>query len=333
VRAVRLFIVVAVLAAAGGGVWWYLTRPNPVTVAMPTRGEAAEIVYATGVVEPLVWAKVTSLVRERIVEICDCEGDAVDAGAVLARLNDREARAALSELQARLRLAREERDRQEALSERNVSSRQALDRARAEVAQNEAALAGQTARLEQYVLRAPTAGTVLRRDGEVGEIADSGDVLFWVGRPKPLVVIADVNEEDIPRIVVGQRALLRADAFPERALEAEVERITPKGDPVSKTYRVRFALPDDTPLMIGMSVDVNVVVRVSPDALLVPTLAVRENALFVAEGDRARRRDIRAGIRGVRDVEILSGIDERTRVIVPFPEALDDGARIAVVTE
>lgn len=332
-RAVRLIVPIAILAAAGAGAWWYLNRPAPVTVATPTRGDAAEIVYATGVVEPLVWAKVTSLVRERIVEICDCEGDAIEAGAVLARLNDREARAATAEMQARLRLAREERDRQEALSERNVSSRQALDRARAEVAQNEAALAGQTARLEQYVLRAPTAGTVLRRDGEVGEIADPGDVLFWVGRPRPLVVMADINEEDIPRIAVGQRALLRADAFPERALEAEVERITPKGDPVTKTYRVRFALPADTPLMIGMSVDVNVVVRVSPDALLVPSLAVRGDALFVAEGDRARRRAVSIGIRGVRDVEIHSGVDERTPVIVPFPDALDDGARIAVTPE
>ncbi len=50
--------------------------------------------------------------------------------------------------------------------------------------------------------------------------------------------------------------------------------VTPMGDPVSKSYRVRFALPDDTPLMIGMSVEVNVIVREEERVLLVPAGAV-----------------------------------------------------------
>ena len=57
------------------------------------RGTAVEIVYATGAVEPVRWAKVTSLIRDRIVEICYCEGKTVAKGDVLARLDDREPRA------------------------------------------------------------------------------------------------------------------------------------------------------------------------------------------------------------------------------------------------
>ena len=51
---------------------------------------AAEIVYATGVVEPLRWAKVLALSRKRIVWICDCEGKVVKKGDVLVKLDDGE---------------------------------------------------------------------------------------------------------------------------------------------------------------------------------------------------------------------------------------------------
>ncbi|TIU27100.1 MAG: HlyD family efflux transporter periplasmic adaptor subunit, partial [Mesorhizobium sp.] len=160
---------------------------------------------------------------------CNCEGASVAQGDVLARLDDSEVRAALGELEARRALAEQEFQRQSVLAEKNAASQQALDRARSELSQIEALVAGQKARLETYVIRAPSPGVVLRQDGEVGEIAELGTVLFWVGEPKPLLVVAEVNEEDIPRVEIGQRTLLRADAFPGQNLEAVLDRITPKG--------------------------------------------------------------------------------------------------------
>ena len=97
------------------------------------RGNAAEIVYATGVVEPRTWAKVTPLLRERIVELCNCEGETVDKGAVLARLDSRQPEATLAELKAREKLHAADYERILALVERKVSSEQALDRARSEI--------------------------------------------------------------------------------------------------------------------------------------------------------------------------------------------------------
>ncbi|MGN7753377.1 efflux RND transporter periplasmic adaptor subunit [Sinorhizobium meliloti] len=322
---------IAIAAAVGAVAFWYATRAVPVSVVTPKRGDAAEIVYASGVVEPRVWAKVTSTVRERIVEQCNCEGERVEKGAALARLDDTEARAILSELQARLSLAQEEYRRKLALAERNTISEQTVDRARTDVAQLEALIAGQEARLAAYVLRAPSDGRVLRQDGEIGEVAEPGTVLFWVGEPRPLIVEAEVNEEDIPRVEVGQNAYLRSDAFPERALEAVVDSITPKGDPVTKTYRVRLRLPEDTPLRIGMSTDVNIVVRVSRNALVIPAAAVSGTRVAVVEGGTAKLRKIKTGIRGANGVEVLSGLEETARIISPLPPDLTDGTRVDVV--
>ena len=323
---------ILVLSAAAGlaaAVSWHYMRPQPVAWVTPRRGDAAQIVYATGTVEPVSWAKVTPLIRERIVELCDCEGRKVRRGDVLARLDSAQAQATLAELKAREQLAKAEHERLSVLLERNAASQQALDRARSEVHQSTALISGQTARLESHVLRAPMDGTILRKDGEVGEIAEPGTVLFWIGEARPLRIVADVNEEDIPQVKPGQETLVRADAFPERVLEAKVESITPKGDPVAKVYRVYLTLPGDTPVMIGMTVELNIVTRVVNNALLLPTKALQGDAVFVIEGGKALRRTLRIGIRGTSEAEILSGLAEDGRVVSPFPEKLTDGAHVA----
>ncbi|MGV6876618.1 efflux RND transporter periplasmic adaptor subunit [Pseudochelatococcus sp. B33] len=327
---IRWIVGTLVIATVAGLAAWYVWRPARVSVVTPSRGDAAEIVYASGSVEPRTWAKVAPVVRARIVWQCDCEGATVGRGDVLARLDDGEAHAALGELEARQILAEQEFQQLSVLAKRNSASQQALDRTQSELAGIRALVLGQKARLENYILRAPGPGIVLRQDGEVGEVAELDTALFWVGELKPLLVVAEVNEEDIPRVDVGQRTLLRADAFPGRNLEAVVDSITPKGDPVTKTYRVRFRLPDDTPLRIGMSTDVNIIVRVSKNALLVPSVTVEGNNVVVVEGDAARRRQVRTGIRGTGGVEVLSGIDEQSRVVSPYPADLRDGARVAV---
>ena len=169
---------------------------------------------------------------------------------------------------------------------------------------------------------------MLRQDGEVGEIAEPGTVLFWVGQPRPLRIVAEVNEEDIPRVQPGQRTLLSSDAFPGRPLEATVSSVTPMGDPVSKTYRVRFDLPDDTPLAIGMTVEVNIVVRVAEATLLVPAGVVEDGGVFVVENGTAHRRAVVLGIHGATKIEVTGGLAEGEEVIVA-PD-LVDGARVRV---
>ncbi len=325
----RIIWLVVLAAAIGLGAWWLL-RPIEVAVVLPERGTAAEIVYGTGAVEPVRWAKVTSLMRERIVEICDCEGRTVAKGDVLARLDDREQQAQLRDLKAREEFARREFARQTDLIGRDVTTRQALERATSELRQIQAQIAVQQERLADYVILSPMDGVVLRRDGEIGEIADTGQTLFRIGVPKPLQVTAEVNEEDIPRIALGQVALFRTDAFVGRRLEGRVREITPLGDSVAKTYRVRVSLPDDTPLMIGMSVEANIIAREKPNALLVPANAIQDGVVLVVEGERVHRRPVTVGIRGSRAVEVIAGLGDGDRLAIPTESGIADGARVRV---
>jgi len=325
-RIIALLILIAAAIAAG---YWFLGRPIAVTAARVERGNAAEIVYATGAIEPVRWAKVTPLVKGRIVERCRCEGKEVKAGDLLARLDDKEAQATLNELKAREGFSRREVERQSELIARNVTTAQAHERALSELRSIQALITAQTERLQNYKLLAPMDGVVLREDGEVGEIVDSLNVLYRIGLPRPLQVVAEVNEEDIPRVTNGMKVLLRTDAFLNQPLEGTVSDITPAGDPIAKTYRVKIALPDSTPLRIGMSVEANIVTRDKADVLLVPAAAVADGHVFVIDGFRAHRRKVETGIRGTRAIEITSGLKEGELVIASVPTGLADGARVS----
>jgi RND family efflux transporter MFP subunit len=322
------FAAAILIAAAAAGIAWWLLRGPVITVVRVSRGAAAEIVYATGAVEPETWSRSTPLVRGRIIERCRCEGKSVKRGEILARLDDKEALATLNDLHALEEFQHREFDRQSQLLSRGVATSQAFQRAESDLARINAQIAAQTQRLEYYKLVSPMDGIVLKEDGEVGDMVEPGTILYRIGLEKPLWVVADVNEEDIPRVKVGQNALLRADAFASQVLQGTVKQITPAGDPLSKTFRVRIGLPDDTPLRVGMSVEANIVSREKPDAVLVPANAVVNNNLFTVEDSRARLRKVDIGIRGTGFVEILRGVNEGEWVAAPATANIRNGARV-----
>jgi membrane fusion protein (multidrug efflux system) len=296
-----------------------------------SRGDAAEIVYATGAVEPETWSRTTPLVRGRIVQRCRCEGKPVKAGDILARLDDKEAQATLNDLRASEDFQRREFDRQTQLLARGATTSQAYQRAESDLARIQAQSAAQAQRLDYYKVVAPMDGTVLKEDGEVGDMVDPGTILYRIGLEKPLWVVADVNEEDIPRVQVGQKAMLRTDAFANEALSGTVKQITPAGDPISKTFRVRIGLPDDTPLRVGMSVEANIVSREKRDVIVVPANAVANNSLLTIEDGRARIRKVKIGIRGSGFVEIVEGLSEGELVVSPATTNIKSGSRLRPV--
>lgn len=327
----RLLVATAVaILIAVAATWWWLGRGLEVTAVAPTRGTAVEIVYATGAVEPIRWAKVASLIRDRIIEICDCEGKAVKKGEVLARLENKEQRAQLRELEARADFAEREAERQSKLVERGIATTKTHERVLMDLHTLQALIMVQKEKLADYTIAAPIDGVVLRRDGEVGEIAEAGQILFRIGALTPLQVVAEVNEEDVARVGVDQTVLLRTDAFLDQRLEGTVREITPMGDPIAKTFRIKVALPDDTPLKPGMSVEANVITRKKKNALLIPADAVQGNKVYVADGKKLEKRMIEVGIRGTRAVEVLSGLSKTDRVISPAVEGLKDGMRARI---
>lgn len=318
------------IAVAGAGYYSYsrFLHAPLVSTSIASLAPVSEAVYGTGTVEPERWAKVVPLQRRRLVELCRCEGQVVKSGQILGRQDDAEERSALEQMeinrgQLERDLARAEKDR-----DKSDAARTEYEQRWTKLEDAKSRIAAQKVRLDSLVLRAPLDGMVLRRDGEVGEIAGPTDVLFTVGPPAPMQVVAEINEEEINRIASGQKAFLRSEAFPGKALRANVAQITPKGDPARKTFRVYLRLPQDTPLRIGMSVEVNIIFREKQAAVVVPAEAVTGDAVQTVDDGRIRRVPVKLGIRGNRNVEIIGDVSKGTPVLSPARIDLADGARV-----
>ena len=326
----RLLGIVILAIAAGGGYYAYTNylHVTTVTTSVATMAPVSEAIYGTGTVEPARWAKVVPLQRRRLVDLCTCEGQTVKAGQVLGRQDDAEERSALNELQISSQQAQRDLDRAEKDRTKNDATQKEYEQRWTQAEEYKSRIAAQQVRIDQLVLRAPLDGMVLRRDGGVGDVVGPTDVLFWVGPPLPMQVVAEVNEEEINRIAVGQKAFLRSEAFPGMALRANVSQITPKGDPTRKTFRVYLLLPNDTPLRIGMSVEANIIFREKPSAIVVPAEAVSGDAVQTVNNGKLERVPVRVGIRGSRSVEVIGDVSRGMAVLSPARSDLAEGTRV-----
>ena len=327
-------LLVLLIAASFAGYYAYthVLDVQTVTTGIATQAPVSEAVYGTGTVEPARWAKVVPLQRRRLIEICSCEGQNVKAGQVLGRQDDTEERSVLHELELNNQQLRRDLTRAEADRGKDDAAQRDYEQRWTQLEESKSRIAAQKVRIDELVLRAPLDGMVLRRDGEVGEIAGPTDVLFWVGPPLPLQIFAEISEEEINRIAIGQKAYLRSDAFPQARLRANVSQITPKGDPVRKTFRVYLLLPNDSPLRIGMSVEANIITREKPSAIVVPAEAVSGDAVQIVDDGKVHRVPVRVGIRGSRNVEIIGHVSQGTPVLSPGRPDLADGARVRIAS-
>lgn len=329
----RIFIVILLIAAGAALFWWRYSLPPEVEVARPRRGPAVDAVYATGTVEPVHWAQIASTETGRIVDYPAEEGARVTEGQVLLRLDDRKARGVVAELESHIAFLEADAKRYETLVQRETVSRQAYDRVKTELDRNKALTMVARQKLEDLTIRAPMDGIVIRKDGEIGEVVRADEVLLWIGTEPPYWITANVDEEDIPQVRPGKVALIKADAYPTRSMEGIVAEITPKGDPVQKQYRVRILLPADSPLMIGMTTEINIVVREDTEALLIPERALAGNLVWVVEGDQVRERRVEVGVYGDRLVEIRGGLSEDDRVVLDPPKDFVDGQVVRLAEE
>ena len=317
-------ITLGVLAGVGIMVWrWF--GPVTVEVTHPTRGPAVRAVYATGTVEPTVMLPIAPRTAGRLMELKVDEGAQVRDGQELARLEDADLQRSVDELEARARFAKTQLDRAQALLDRGLGTTLERDRARSDWQATEATVARARALRSYMTLAAPADGQILRRDGEVGQLIPANQPIFYFSRREPLRIEAEVDEEDITLVQPGQRVLIRAPALPDRILDGRLASITPKGDPVSRSFRVRIEPDGDSPLRIGMTAEVNIVVTEHDNALLVPATAVIDGHVWIVRDGKLHHQPVQVGIVGEKRTEILSGLVESDAVVVRPAADLKEG--------
>ena len=309
---------------------FFLTKT--VTVAKPHIGSAVEAIYATGTVEPTIMVPLAPRSAARMTELLAQEGQSVKKGDILARLEDNEQQADIANLTAQLAFAESDFQRKETLYKTRSTSQNIVDAAKAQRDSLAAQLDKIKAQAGYFSLVAPADGVIIRKDGEVGELIPAGQPVFYMSCCAPLRITAEVDEEDIPLVKVGQEVLIQSDAFPDQVFHGNVASITPKGDPVARSYRVRMTYDAAAaPLMIGMTTETNILVKKADQAMLLPASAVGSgNRVQIAANGIVRTVSVQTGIKNVEQIEITSGLQSTDDVIIPFHPDIKDGQKVRI---
>lgn len=200
-----------------------------------------------------------------------------------------------------------------------------------------AQLAAAEARLAQTRVTASTAGTIIERLVQPGDVVQPGQTLLDMAQDGPTELTVQPEEKNLAYLRVGQTAEASADAFPDSIFAARITRVAPAVDPARGTIEVDL-LVDRPPTFLrpDMTVSVDIEVARRESALVLPTEMVREPDsspwVMVVRRGRTERQPVTLGLRGVGMVEITSGLRDDETVVSPEAVKIRLGARVRPVT-
>lgn len=291
-------IVAVVIAAAAGGLWWRTSseksrraRDGRTRVVVAEAGPIDQTIEATGSVIPRNRVEIKPPVGGRVDKLLVDEGDHVSQSQLVAWISS---------------------------SDRNAI----LDAARA---QGPEQLKKWEDAYKPTAVFASLPGEVILKNVVVGQGVDAGTVIYAVA--DTLVVQAQVDETDIGKVKVGQKARIRLDSYPDQPVEGKVFDILYEGKNNSNviTYGVKVAPTKVPPFFRSqMTANVSFVVAEKKDAVLVPPSAVKDapggkrtvTLPPATEGGEPSTREVKVGVETDDKVEILEGLRAGDKVLV-----------------
>ena len=203
--------------------------------------------------------------------------------------------------------------------------------------QARASLQAARAKLAYTLIQAPVAGTLIARDVERGDVVQPGKVLLVLSPSGETQLLLQIDERNLGRLKLGQKALASADAYPGQRFGAELVYINPGVDAQRGTVEVRLTVPQPPDyLRQDMTVSVDIEVGRIPGALVLPAQAVRDATgpapwVLRVSGGRAERRAVKIGFRGEGSVEIRDGLQAGDRVVPAGNPRITEGQRLRSV--
>jgi HlyD family secretion protein len=190
-------------------------------------------------------------------------------------------------------------------------------------------------RVAALTITSPVAGVVYGLPRRVGETVAAGQVVASVVDPEKRRLRARVDQPDLPRVSVGQRLVVSFDGLPRDKWEGKVTFVSPGLTEVGgrEVGEVLGDVADPTRrLPTNAAVEVEIIAGEKSGTLIVPRASVLRDGekryVYLADEGRARRREVKVGLSGLTEVEILGGVSEKDAVILPGSTPLSDGLRI-----
>ncbi len=260
-------------------------------------------------------------------------GTYVERGAILATLDEREAKAQLDQARANLAWSKSEVERYAELRRKQVVAKAEDQRKGTDLDLAAASLALAEKGFTDCTIRAPFSGVVTEKKISAGAYIKKGSPICGLVKIDPLRAELSIPELAVPAIKVGQKARLSVQSFPDRSFDGIVRYIGPSLRSEARTLVVEAVVPNPERLLKpGLFVTARVELPKKDPTLLVPAAAVVTDSgvshVYVLGTDRVSERIVALGDRYGDAVEVRSGVTAGERVVVNPDHRLADGLEI-----
>jgi len=302
----------------------------PVEVAVARTETVRDEIAATGQVEAVQSIDLHPEVEGRITDILVREGQEVEAGTPLFKVDDAQLQAQVAQLAAQRDLAQQALARAKELARQNASSAADLEQAEATARSVQAQYDLQRIRLERTTVRAPFAGVVGQRYVSLGDYVTTSTRLTSLHTVNPQRASFQVPERFARSLRPGQEVTFRVAAIPGRDFSGEVDFVDPVVQLPGRTILVKARVPNAQRLLQpGMFIEVHLVTAVRPGAIVIPEEAVvpqtRINLVWVVDSGKVHPRPVSLGVRTPGFVEVTTGLSAGEQVVVGGLELLAPG--------
>ncbi len=326
----------------------FMRQPPVAEVALVKQETVVRTLAITGRIKARNLNRVQPVVAGRLVQLTRDEGDSVAAGEVLARIHDEAARAQAEQARAAaaaqsefVTQARRTFERAQQLHASGLNSAEELENARLALEsgektlrQFEKAIAEAEARLQDYVLKAPFAGFILKRPVDPGQTVGPETMIFEIAGNDAPEIEAEIDEQYLSELRMNMPARVAPLGNQSRVFNARICYIAKEVDVQTGAALVRFCFEEAPPaLPLGLSLDVNLAIARHENALTVPRVAIAgfgaETHAFVVQEQRVVRRVVQVIDWQSERIVVLSGLAANEQVVLS-PRQVKDGMEIRV---
>ncbi|MCG8432733.1 MAG: efflux RND transporter periplasmic adaptor subunit [Gammaproteobacteria bacterium] len=312
------------------------TPAIPVETAQVQVGNVSAFYSGTATLEAEEEATVVAKVGGEIMQILVEEGDRVETGQLLAKIDDERLKLEVLRARANLGKLKQEYVRNKELHENDLVSSDAFERLKYDLADLEAALELAELELAYTGVRAPIDGVISERLIKVGNMITLNEAAFKITDFEPMLARLHVPERELNKLRVEQEASLTVDALPDLTFTGVIDRISPVVDANTGTFKVTVEINDQRSLLKpGMFGRVNVIYDIRNNTLLAPRSAIitedAQSTVFLVADDIAQRKVVETGYTNNGSIEILEGLQIGDSVVTVGQTSLKDGAKVTVV--
>lgn len=185
---------------------------------------------------------------------------------------------------------------------------------------------------QDVIIYTPIAGLITQTNPIPGQNITASDIIAQVVDFSEVFFDTDIDEADIGKVVLGQKAEVNLDAYPDKIFEGTVSEIIPQTEETSQgatviKVRINLGKPEIT-FIQGLSGQASIILSEVKDVLTVPLEAVREEStleasssgtVFIEENKNIKPKKVKTGIKSDTDIEIKDGLSEGDKVLLNPP--------------